>query len=82
MKLSIERNALLKAMGHVQNVVERRNTIPILSNVLIDASEAGLTLVATDLDIEVSETTQADVAHLAAFAIWGFPQNDRRWLQP
>jgi DNA polymerase III sliding clamp (beta) subunit (PCNA family) len=62
MRLSIERAALLKALGHVQNVVERRNTIPILSNVLLSADGADLTLVATDLDIEVSEGAQADVS--------------------
>ena len=61
MKISIERAALLKALGHVQNVVERRNTIPILSNVLIDANENNITLVATDLDIEVSEAAIATV---------------------
>jgi len=62
MRLSIERSALLKALGHVQNVVERRNTIPILSNVLMSAEDGRLSLVATDLDIEVSEATQADVS--------------------
>lgn len=62
MKISIERAALLKALGHVQNVVERRNTIPILSNVLIDANENNITLVATDLDIEVSEAAIATVS--------------------
>jgi len=62
MRLSIERSALLKALGHVQNVVERRNTIPILSNVLMSAEDGTLSLVATDLDIEVSEATQADVS--------------------
>ncbi len=61
MKFSIERAALLTALGHVQNVVERRNTIPILSNVLMSADEGTLTLVATDLDIEVSEDTDANV---------------------
>lgn len=61
MKFSIERAALLKSLGHVQNVVERRNTIPILSNVLMSAADGQLTLVATDLDIEVSESTAAHV---------------------
>ena len=41
MKLTIERVALLKALGHVQSVVERRNTIPILSNVLLRADSGG-----------------------------------------
>ena len=61
MKISIERAALLTALGHVQNVVERRNTIPILSNVLMTAKDGALTFVATDLDIEISESTSADV---------------------
>lgn len=61
MKISIERAALLKALGHVQSVVERRNTIPILSNVLIGADGETITLVATDLDIEVSESCEASV---------------------
>ena len=41
MKATIERATLLKSLSHVQSVVERRNTIPILSNVLIDASADG-----------------------------------------
>ena len=61
MKMSIERATLLKALGHVQNVVERRNTIPILSNVLMSAHDGQLTFVATDLDIEISEGTSATV---------------------
>ena len=47
MKVTIERSALAKALGHVQSVVERRNTIPILSNVLLQAHGAALTLTAT-----------------------------------
>ena len=62
MKVTIERSALVKALGHVQSVVERRNTIPILSNVLLQAEGGGLTLTATDLDIEISETAPADVS--------------------
>ena len=55
MRLTIERSALLKALNHVQSVVERRNTIPILSNVLIGAQDDAVRLTATDLDIEISE---------------------------
>jgi len=61
MKATIERAILLKALGHIQSVVERRNTIPILSNVLIEASEGGLRLMATDLDLQVVETIGAQV---------------------
>ncbi|MFZ5616521.1 MAG: DNA polymerase III subunit beta [Pseudomonadota bacterium] len=62
MKVTIERSALVKALGHVQSVVERRNTIPILSNVLLHAEGGALSLTATDLDIEISEAAPADIA--------------------
>ena len=62
MKFSMERAALMGALGHVQNVVERRNTIPILSNVLMNAENGTVSFVATDLDIEVSEQTNADIS--------------------
>ncbi len=61
MKITVERGALLKALSHVQSVVERRNTIPILSNVMIDAAKGQLKLTATDLDIEIVEAIPADV---------------------
>jgi DNA polymerase-3 subunit beta len=61
MKITVERGAFLKALSHVQSVVERRNTIPILSNVLIDAAKGSLKLTATDLDIEIVESLSADV---------------------
>ena len=53
MKISIERGTLLKAVGQAQSVVERRNTIPILANVLIEAEGNSVSFRATDLDIEV-----------------------------
>ncbi|MDB5701654.1 MAG: polymerase subunit beta [Sphingomonadales bacterium] len=62
MKATIERATLLKSLGHVQSVVERRNTIPILSNVLIEAlAEGGIRLMATDLDLQILETIDAKV---------------------
>ena len=61
MKLTLERSALLTGLSHVQSVVERRNTIPILSNVLMGGEDGRLTLVATDLDIEVSESVEAGI---------------------
>lgn len=62
MKATIERAILLKGLSHVQSVVERRNTIPILSNVLIDATSDGtLKLMATDLDLQINEHVAADV---------------------
>jgi DNA polymerase-3 subunit beta len=67
MKITIERAALLKALGHIQSVVERRNTIPILSNVLLEATAtkggAGkLSLTATDMDVAFVETVPAEIA--------------------
>jgi DNA polymerase III subunit beta len=60
MKATIERATLLRCLGHVQSVVERRNTIPILSNVLLEASGDGtLKITATDLDLQVVETMPA-----------------------
>ncbi|MDB5679020.1 DNA polymerase III subunit beta [Sphingomonas bacterium] len=62
MKATIERATLLKGLSHVQSVVERRNTIPILSNVLIDATADGqLKLMATDLDLQINESVAAAV---------------------
>ncbi len=61
MKVTIERATFLKALSHVQSVVERRNTIPILSNVLLQAEGGSMALTATDLDIEVAERAPADV---------------------
>ena len=61
MKATIERATLLKGLGHVHSVVERRNTIPILSNVLIEAGEDGIRLMATDLDLQINETVEANV---------------------
>ena len=70
MKATIERATLLKSLGHVQSVVERRNTIPILSNVLMEAREDGsLRLMATDLDLQVDETVHANVSQPGATTV-------------
>jgi DNA polymerase III subunit beta len=61
MKLSIERATLLKALAQAQSVVERRNTIPILANVLIEAEGSQVSFRATDLDIEVVDRAPAMV---------------------
>jgi len=61
MKLTIERAELLRSLNHVQSVVERRNTIPILSNVLIEASGSTLRLTATDMDIAIVESVAASI---------------------
>src|ERR1700759_1304557 len=61
MKVTVERAALLRSLGHVHRVVERRNTIPILANVLIKAEKSKLSFKATDLDVEVTEAIAAEV---------------------
>lgn len=69
MKFSIERSTLLKTLGHVQSVVERRNTIPILSNVKVEGAEGQLSLCATDMDLEVVETISTDIAVAGATTV-------------
>ena len=69
MKVTLERNALLKTLGHVQSVVERRNTIPILSNVMMEADGGQVALTATDLDIAIVEHTGAAVSQGGATTI-------------
>lgn len=62
MKLSIERAALLRSLSHVQSAVEKRNTIPILANVLLRAEEDTLGMSTTDMDLEINETVAANVS--------------------
>jgi DNA polymerase-3 subunit beta len=69
MKVSIERSALLKAMSQAQSVVERRNTIPILANVLIEAEGGAVSFRATDLDIEVIDKALAQVERAGATTV-------------
>ena len=69
MKVSMERSALLRAMSRAQSVVERRNTIPILSNVLIEAEGDTVSFRATDLDIEVIDRAPAMVTRTGAATV-------------
>lgn len=62
MKLTIERTNFLRSLSHVQSVVERRTTIPILGNVLLQASGQKLGMTATDMDLAIDEKTAAQVA--------------------
>ena len=61
MNITIERAALLRSLAHVQSVVERRSTIPVLSNVLLRAEGSTLALTATDMDVEIVEDVSAEV---------------------
>ncbi|MGF1650284.1 MAG: DNA polymerase III subunit beta [Hyphomicrobiaceae bacterium] len=76
MQLVIERGELLKALGHVTSVVERRTTIPILSNVLLIAHDGGLRLKATDLEREVIEAASADVSQSGAVTVPAHTMHD------
>jgi DNA polymerase-3 subunit beta len=69
MRVTLERSQLLKSLGHVHRVVERRNTIPILSNVLIHAEGGEVRFKATDLDLEVTESAAAMVEQPGATTV-------------
>lgn len=76
MKFSIERADLVKAVSQAQSVVERRNTIPILSNVLIEATPEGISFRATDLDTEIVDRAQAQVERPGATTVSASMLND------
>ena len=61
MRFTIERAVLLKTLSHVQNIVEKRNTVPVLSNVRIEASNNGISFKATDMDTEITEIIDAKI---------------------
>tara|TARA_B100001123_G_C15193517_1_gene980440 strand:- start:170 stop:1285 length:1116 start_codon:yes stop_codon:yes gene_type:complete len=61
MKISIEKNLIHKSLFHVQSIVEKKNTIPILSNILLEATESSLVLSATDMDISITESINCSV---------------------
>ncbi|GBD41869.1 DNA polymerase III subunit beta [bacterium HR39] len=69
MRLRIERSALLKSLAHVQNVVERRTTVPILANVKLDAADGELALTATDLDVALTTSEPAEVERPGATTV-------------
>lgn len=66
MKFTIERATLLKTLSHVQSIVEKRNTIPVLSNVRIEALNDGISFKATDMDTEITEITDAKITEQGA----------------
>ncbi|WP_298493386.1 DNA polymerase III subunit beta [uncultured Maritimibacter sp.] len=76
MRISIERAALLKAVGQAQSVVERRNTIPILANVLMEAEGNTVSFRATDLDIEVVDKAPAMVERAGATTVSAVTLNE------
>ena len=51
MKFSVNQQDLQQALSYCQGIVEKRSTLPILSNILLDAKNSNLTITATDLDL-------------------------------
>ena len=69
LKLTIERAHLLKALKHTQSIVERRQTIPILSNVLIETNNDSIVIRATDNEIEIVEKVPAVIEEAGAITV-------------
>ena len=61
MKFTIDRISLLRPLGQVQSVVERRNTIPILANVVLQAADGQLSMTATDMDMDIATKVECAV---------------------
>jgi len=61
MEIVVRKNDLLKELSLLQGIVERKNTIPILANVLLDATKDGISLLATDLDVALRSKCDATV---------------------
>ena len=61
MELVVRKNDLLKELSLLQGIVERKNTIPILANVLIEATKDGISLLATDLDVGLRSRCEGTV---------------------
>ena len=66
MKLKADRATLLRALAHIQSVAEKRNTIPILANVLIAVRDGRLALTATDMEIAIVEEVAASTTRNGA----------------
>ena len=69
MKITVEQSALLKALAHAQSIVERRQTIPILANVLLETTDDGILLRATDNELEISEHVVATIEDAGSITV-------------
>lgn len=69
MKIVVEKTSLLKVLSHIQSIVERKNTIPILSNVLLNAESGALSLTATDMDIEIIDSIDAEIVEAGSTTV-------------
>ena len=61
MKFLVEKNTLFKSLSHVQSIVEKKNTLPILANILLEAKDNYLILSSTDMDISITEKLQCNI---------------------
>jgi DNA polymerase III subunit beta len=68
-KFTVSKTKLLRELGFIQGVVERKSSIPILSNLLIEAKDNQLTLKGTDLDVSLSTTCDAEILVEGAICI-------------
>ncbi len=69
MHFTVKRDILLKELSLIQGIVERRNTIPVLANVLIEAGDSELELAATDLDVGLRCRFPADVTETGSLTL-------------
>ncbi|SVD80184.1 uncharacterized protein METZ01_LOCUS433038, partial [marine metagenome] len=69
MKFIVEKNTLLKSLSHVQSIVEKKNTLPILSNILLDAKDNSLILSATDMDISITEKLNCNIVEEGSITV-------------
>ena len=69
MKFKLSKSALLKELAPMQGIVERKNTIPVLSQLLIETTPTGISLKGTDLDISMTTLAQADIAEPGAICL-------------
>ena len=61
MKFTIEKTTLFKSLSHVQSIVEKKSTLPILSHILMEAKDDNLILSATDMDISIKEKIKCNI---------------------
>ena len=61
MKFQISKSQIFKSLSHLHGIVDKKNTLPILANILIEAKNNKLTLSATDMDISIVERLDCDV---------------------
>ena len=69
MKFSVEKNIIFKSLAHVQSIVEKKNTLPILSNILIEAKENHLVLSATDMDISITDKLNCNIVEMGSTTV-------------